>query len=322
MPIFVGHRGRIADDENLGVPGQREIGVDFDATGAIRLGIEPAHRRRSRHSGRPDDGAGIDTAVLKIDPVCIALRDERFCPDLDAHARQRFQCIVRQPGRERWQQSWSCLDQYDARRARIDAAEIGGECLARNIRDRTGHLDAGGTAADDDESQQASPLVFVFHNFRALKGNQDAAADSRAIFNSLQAGRIARPLIVTEIRVRGTGRDHQIVVGNFAGLRLNALLLRADAAHIFHENRGIALRAQNVPDRPGDIRRRQCRGCHLIKKRLEAMVILSVDHRHIGLSPSQRFGAFQAAKARPDDYDPCIACHGPSSRLQTRNVRT
>ena len=40
--------------------------------------------------------------------------------------------------------------------ARIDAAEIGGQRLPRDLGDGAGHFDAGGAAADDDEGEQAA----------------------------------------------------------------------------------------------------------------------------------------------------------------------
>ena len=112
---------------------------------------------------------------------------------------------------------------------------------------------------------------------------------------------------MTEVGVHRTSRDYQIVIAHITELRLKNFFFNIDAAHFFHQNGGIALGAQNVPDRPGDIRGRQCRSGHLIKQWLEAMVIMPVDNHHFGRARSQRFGGFQTAKARPDDYDPCIA---------------
>jgi hypothetical protein len=43
----------------------------------------------------------------------------------------------------------------------------------------------------------------------------------------------------------------------------------------------------------------------LIEERLEAMVILPVDHDHFGRCTFQGLGRLKAAKAGSDDYNPC-----------------
>src|SRR5262249_57534959 len=98
-------------------------------------------------------------------------------------------------------------------------------------------------------------------------------------------------------------------------------LLRIDSAHFFHQHGGIALRPQDVTDRPGDIRRRERRGRHLIEQGLETMMVLPVDHDHVGRSAPERLGRFETAKTRSDDYHPGYdRWHGCSSSASIVSV--
>ena len=50
----------------------RQISADPRPPGAILLHVKPARRRRSDHTGSPDNGVGIEAPVLKLDTVFIA----------------------------------------------------------------------------------------------------------------------------------------------------------------------------------------------------------------------------------------------------------
>ena len=99
--------------------------------------------------------------------------------------------------RECRQQSWPSFNQYDARGAGVDTAEVGGQCLPRNICNRAGHLDAGSAATDDYESEQAPPFVLILYYLRSFKRDQDAAPDTSGILYTLQAWRIVGPVVMT-----------------------------------------------------------------------------------------------------------------------------
>ena len=68
------------------------------------------------------------------------------------------------------------------------------------------------------------------------------------------------------------------------------MLFRIDACYVGHQNRDIALPPEKGADRPGDVRRRQRRGRHLIKQRLEAMIVMPVEDGdvHGGVPQSPR----------------------------------
>ena len=233
--------------------------------------------------------------------------------------------IVRQIVREDRQHARSGLDQDDARRARIDAAEIHGQRLARDLGDGARHLDAGRAAADDDEGQEAALLGLIGRKLGLLEREQNAAPDARRVFDALEAGRELRPLVVAEIGVRRAGRDDQIVIRQVDRLRAQELGGLIDAGHVGHQHGRIGLAAQDVADRPGDVGRRERRGRDLIEQRLEAMVVLPVDDDHVDRRAPQRLGGFQAAEAGPDDDDrrlfwSCTGGSPPPQRFRLRNV--
>src|SRR5581483_6765285 len=91
------------------------------------------------------------------------------------------------------------FDEYDAGRARIDAAEIGGKRLSRDFGDGSRHLDAGGAAADDHEGEQTRALRRVGHTFGPLEGEQDIVADAGCILDALETRRDLGPLLMAEI---------------------------------------------------------------------------------------------------------------------------
>ena len=301
-PLEIGDRSGVADGENVRMPWHRKIGADFHPPGTVGLGIEPACGWRSHHAGSPNDRAGIDPADLEIDALRIALDHACIGFNLDTGALKRRAHVVGLLGRECRQQARSRFYQRNAGRARIDAAEIRGQGLPRDLRDRAGHFDPGGAAADDDESEQTPLRSGVGHELGLLEGNQNAAADAGRILDTLQARRIIGPFVVTEIGMHSAGRDHQIIVSNVAEIGVQQLLRRIDAVHLFHQHRHIRLSAQDVPNWPGHIGRRQRRGRHLIEQRLEAMMVLAIDHDDIGGRASQRLGGFQAAEAGTDDH--------------------
>ena len=194
-------------------------------------------------------------------------------------------------------------------RARIDAAKIVGQSLPGHFRDGAGHFHAGCAAADHYEGEQAPPLVGIVGEFGALECDQNAAANARRIFDALEARRELRPVVMAEIGMRGAGRDHQIVEFDILGIGTQQLLLKIDAAHLFHQHRDVFLRPQDMPDRPGHVRRRQRRGGHLVEQRLKAVMVLPVDKGDVGRRAAQRAGSRQAAKACADDDNPRTAFH-------------
>jgi hypothetical protein len=106
--------GGIADREYFRMAAHRQIGIDLHPPGAVMLRVEPACRRRCDHAGRPDDGGGVDAAVLELDAARIAADHAGRRHHLDALLGQRSLHIVRQVRGQRRDQPRPRLDQDDA----------------------------------------------------------------------------------------------------------------------------------------------------------------------------------------------------------------
>ena len=70
-------------------------------------------------------------------------------------------------------------------------AEVPRQRLARDLGERAGELDAGRTAADDDERQQRLAPGGIGFALRALERQQHAAANLERVLESLEPGAYA-----------------------------------------------------------------------------------------------------------------------------------
>ncbi len=108
---------------------------------------------------------------------------------------------------------------------------------------------------------------------------------------------------MTEIGVHGARRDHKEIVGYGDAVGDDALRTRVDRPHFRHEDGRVSLRREHMAYRPRDIRWRKSRRGNLIHQRLEAIMILTVDHRHVDRRMPQRLHGLDAAESRTDDDD-------------------
>ena len=179
--------------------------------------------------------------------------------------------------------------------------EIGGECVACQLGDGAGHLDAGRSAADDDARQQCRLLGRVCPHLGALERDENPAADVGRILDLLQSGRELLPVIVAEVGMPGAGCQHKNVVGHIRLPHLHHLALPVDAGDAAEDHAGIVLAREQVADRPGDVGRRQGSGRHLVQQGLKQMVVPAVDHRDVDRAIAQPSHGFEAAEACADD---------------------
>ena len=112
----------------------------------------------------------------------------------------------------------------------------------------------------------------------ALEGDEDAPPDAGRVLDALEAGRDLGPFVVAEVGVGRARGEHEIVVGDAHRIDLHEPFASINGADLGHQHGRVLLLAQNVADRPGDVGRRERRGRDLVEHRLEAMMILPVDH--------------------------------------------
>ena len=208
----------------------------------------------------------------------------------------------------------AAVDEDDLRLRGVDATEVAGEPRACQLRDLTGHLDARRTAPDDDEGEPGAARVGVLLVLGHLEGPEDAAADLQGVVDRLHAGCVAGELVMTEVRLGGSGRDDQAVVlvgpdrvvGPPGRHGPSSQVEPGDRGHL---HRHVVVAAQDVPNRWGDLPSREDAGRELVEQRLEEVVVPCVDERHVDGCPPEELRGEQPAEPASDDDHPVVV-HG------------
>ena len=168
---------QVARDENLGMPGHRQIGV-HDARvphgrAAHRGSVPGAMPRPRRPTGwcaraaprsAPPRSVSVSAAML-VTATCSHTSTPRRCSARRAELRSdsgNEARIVAPP-----------LEQDDARRLGIDRVELAPKTVMRDLGKRACHFDAGRTAADDGECQQVA--------LACRSGSRSASSKARSI---------------------------------------------------------------------------------------------------------------------------------------------
>ncbi len=222
-------------------------------------------------------------------------------PHFDSDVEQLAARALRQIRREWRQHPIRPFQEQHPRLRGIDVTKVLHQRDTRDLGDGARHLHTRGPGADHDEGHGRGALRVVIGLLRDLESQQHAATDLESVVEALEAGRKLLPLIVTEIRVACPGGDDEIVVGNLAIRGDDPFLIEIDPLRFAKEHLRVFLLAQNVPQRLGDIGRRQRGGGDLVKQRLKQVMILPIEQGdpHIGLA--QGLGGLEPAKAAADD---------------------
>lgn len=207
---------------------------------------------------------------------------------------QTFQLLARLGGeifRKRGQHARTGFDQPHARLPRVDVAELVLECVAGDFGQSAGQFDAGGPAADHCKAQPGGACGRVGFGFCAFEGQQQLAPQHQCVVQRFQARGVFGPLVVAEIGMGGAGGQQQHVVAERAAIGQHHLAAAwCDIGDIAEQYFDIALLAQDVPQRRGDVRCRQAGGGHLIQQGLEQVVVLTVDQSDADAGVVERAG--------------------------------
>ena len=200
----------------------------------------------------------------------------------------------------------AAFDEHDARRLGADVPEVLPQRLARDLGERAGQLDAGRSAADDHERQQAPLHGGVRLPLRRFERQQHPPPDLERIVERLQPGRARRPLGVAEVRMRRAGRDDQVVVRHLVAARPaledHATGRDVDGLHVGQQDTHVLLMAQHPADRRRDVAGRQRGRGHLIQQRLEQVVVVAVESVTRTGAPASARAACETAEAAADDH--------------------
>jgi hypothetical protein len=238
-------------------------------------------------------------------PVAVGIdrSDRRAGDDLYTEALELSARLLRQRLREARQHARAGLDQAHARGRWVDVAELALERVPRNLGERAGQLDAGRAATDDREMQPRVASRGIALGLCVLEREQQAPAQQQCVVERLQARCVRGPLVVSEVGVSCAGREQQrVVVDRVAVAEHDSPRRRFDANDVGQADFHVRLGTQDVPQRRGDVRRRQSRRRDLVQQRLEQMMVRTIDERDPHRRACERTCRPQAAETAADDH--------------------
>jgi len=97
------------------------------------------------------------------------------------------------------------------------------------------------------------------------------------VVHGFEPRRGGRPFLMAEIAVAGAGREHQHIVGQPAPVYRDASVGDVHAGDLAAQHAQPGVIAEHAAHWDSDVARRESSGCHLVKQRLEQMVIVPID---------------------------------------------
>jgi len=216
----------IAHDENFGMSGNREIGLDFDAASAIGFSVEAFGNYSGEGGGgdatSPENGAGgegvVMIAMLVGDTVVGDVGDEDAFHDFDAEVSdERFGFGGKILGID-VEDAVAAFHEEDAGFFGMNAAEIVAQSFAGDFGEGASEFEAGGAGSNDDESEPGAGFGGISGTLGAFKGVEKFVADGGSFFESLEAGSGFAPGVFTIVGSLRAGGDDEGVVGIFGGV--------------------------------------------------------------------------------------------------------
>jgi hypothetical protein len=187
--------------------------------------------------------------------------------------------------------------------AGIDRAKITGQRMAADFGEGSGEFDSRWASSYNYKVQGIVAFTRDSAAFRKFECQQNTTANFESVLNRLKAWSKRFPFLVAEIGVAGSGGDDKRIVRNVLVFRFNDAVLQIEACNFGHKHFDVRVMAKNRTDRCGDLSWREAGGSHLVKKRLEGVIVFSIDYRNADGRASQRFSGVKATEAGPYDHD-------------------
>ena len=111
----------------------------------------------------------------------------------------------------------------------------------------------------------------------------------------------------------GADREDQVVVSERLSIDEHGLTGEVDARDFAQQNAGVLVLGEHAADGRGDLGGAQARHRHLVKERLEQVVVLAVDHGHADLLAAQLLRGDESPEACAHDDDVRFLAHVASS---------
>ena len=242
--------------------------------------------------------------AAKINAGGVDRRDRRAGVYPNTHGLELAPCALRRCLAHAREQSRAGLDEVNLGRLRADTPELPAQRVPGYLDHAPGELDAGRAAADDREAQPVGARHRIGLELGTLERGENPPAQVERVLERLEAGRVACPVVVAEVAVRGAARDDKKVVLEALAACLDRARDHIDGAHLVVEDRDVFLPAEDLPQRRGDVGRGERCGCHLVEQRLEQVMVAPVDQDHVDVRALERTHGPKAAEAPADHDDP------------------
>jgi len=328
LAIFILGEGEIADDEDFRMAGNGEVGLDFDAAGAIGFGVEAFGNFFAEGSG--SDSAGPEHGACGERVVVIAVfvsdtgggdvRDEDAFHDFHAEASDKgfgFGGKIFGVGVEH---AVAAFHEEDAGFFGMDVAEIVAQSFAGDFGEGAGEFQAGGAGSDDDESEPGAGFGGIGGAFGALEGVEEFVANGGGFFKGFEAGSGFTPSVFAVVGGLRASGDDEGVVGKFGGVAEKDEFSGGVEIHSFaQEDLGIFLAAEDGTQGRGDFAGRERAGGDLIEERLEEMEVALINESDLGVGAFEGAGGDEAAETAAEDDDLRLSGHGECGPILEEN---
>src|SRR5262249_48098794 len=148
-------------------------------------------------------------------------------------------------GRICGQNAWAAFKEDDSSPPWIDGAEFVAQNLARNLCERAGEFYSGRPSTHNDEVKVEWRLPCCCLPLGQFERQQHTTSDFECVLDGLQAGRPRLPLVMSEIGMRRTGCDYEIVVRNLCIGQFHYTAFQVEPDNFAHQNFHIFAAAKN-----------------------------------------------------------------------------
>jgi hypothetical protein len=302
--------GQIAEDENLGMVGGGEVGIDFETARAIAFCVEAFGNFAGEGSGGdaagPEDGAGGDGAggfaVFVADAIGTNVGDEGAEHDFDAEVLDEFFGFGGKIFGIGSENARAAFHENDAGFLGTDAAKVVFQGVVSDFGEGAGEFEAGGTGADDDEGEPGAFFGFGFGALSAFEGVQKLVTHAGGFFDGFEAGGVFAPVVVAVVGGLGTGGDDEGVIGEGVAVGEKDFFgLGIDVDRFAEKNFNILLVAEDGADGRGNFGGRERTGSYLVEERLEEVEVAFVEEGDVHVGALEGLCGDEAREASAQD---------------------
>src|SRR5216683_1999602 len=295
-------RRRIANDKDLRVSWNAEVGLHAYAPCSIGIYVEPLACGRGCNARGPYNRFAYDTFTREDDAVGINVVNAVTETNFNAQILKPLICGFGKILGKSGQNPRCHVDEHDSSGCGIDPPEFRLQGAAHEDGKSSSHLDASWAGADQDESEEITVAAWIFFCFGLFECLEDLVANCNGIHQGLQARSILSELVVPEVALGNSRREHQIVVRNWnifavGVIKEDALLIFVDSRDLAQDHCGVLLPSKNSSDRSSNLAGCEHRCRHLIKQRFKQVMICAVDQNDARRSISKRPGRCEPSKS-------------------------